>query len=124
MTRVVHLQGAVLPKTLMPVYMSAADVLLMTSESEGSPNTVKEALACGLPIVSVDVGDVRETVEGVEGCWICDAAPNVLAEAIVKAVAFGRTKGRAKAELLSSKIVGHKLVRLYEEILYPTERRN
>ena len=112
------------PKDRIPLYMSAADVLVMTSEAEGSPNTIKEALACGLPIVSVDVGDVRETVAGVEGCWICDADRHALAEAIVKAARFGRTRGRERAELLSSKIVGQKLVRLYEQILYPAGRRN
>jgi len=111
-------------KDMIPIYMSAADALVMTSESEGSPNTVKEALACGLPIVSVDVGDVKETIAGVEGCWICDADRGALAEAVVKAVRFGRTRGRERAELLSSRIVGQKLVRLYEEILYSARRRD
>ena len=42
--------------------MNGADSLLMTSHSEGSPQVVKEALACGCPVVSVDVGDVKEIV--------------------------------------------------------------
>ena len=106
------------PKDRMPLYMSAADVLVMTSEAEGSPNTIKEALACGLPIVSVDVGDVSEIVRGIDGCWICDANAHVLAEAVVKAVHFGRTKGRERAELLSSQLTGQKLVKLYEDVLF------
>jgi glycosyltransferase involved in cell wall biosynthesis len=110
------------PKDRMPLYMSAADVLVMTSETEGSPNTIKEALACGLPIVSVDVGDVREVVEGVDGCWICDAEEQALAGAVMKAVHFGRTRGRARAEQLSSRMVGQKLVTLYEEVLQGTQR--
>ena len=45
--------------------MCAANALLMTSFNEGSPQVIKEALSCGCPIVSVDVWDVKERVEGV-----------------------------------------------------------
>lgn len=61
--------------------MCAADCLLLTSRSEGSPQVVKEAMACGCPIVSVDVGDVRERVEGIEGCYVAKSrSPQELAD--------------------------------------------
>jgi glycosyltransferase involved in cell wall biosynthesis len=55
----------------MPCYYSAADAMILCSDHEGSPTSVKEALACNLPVVATDVGDVREILSGVEGSWIC-----------------------------------------------------
>ena len=54
----------------MPLFMNACDVLLITSSSEGSPTIVKEALACSLPIVSVDVGDVCASIGNIPGCVV------------------------------------------------------
>lgn len=71
------------PHDQMPQVINAADVLLLTSTREGSPTVVKEALACNLPVVSVDVGDVRKRLEGVEGCVVCeDDRPETIAAAI------------------------------------------
>lgn len=53
------------------VYMNACDMMLMVSLIEGSPNVVKEAMACNLPIIGVRVGDVPEMLDGVSGCAVC-----------------------------------------------------
>ncbi len=50
--------------------LNTGDCLLMTSISEGSPQVVKEALSCGLPVVSVPVGDVPFMIESVPHCYI------------------------------------------------------
>jgi teichuronic acid biosynthesis glycosyltransferase TuaC len=68
------------PHSEVPVWINAAEAILLTSRREGSPNAVKEALACNVPVVSVDVGDVRERLTGIEGCFIADATPSDLAE--------------------------------------------
>jgi teichuronic acid biosynthesis glycosyltransferase TuaC len=70
------------PNTEMPWYYSAADVIVLSSESEGSPTSVKEALSCNLPVVSTDVGDVREIMDGIEGCEICDGSAESLGEGL------------------------------------------
>src|SRR5256884_6523198 len=61
------------PHSDMPLLMSAADALVFTSVQEGSPHTVKEALACNLPVVSVPVGAVPRPLPGIEGCELCAA---------------------------------------------------
>ena len=78
--------------------MCASDVFLMTSLSEGSPQVIKESMACGCPIVSVDVGDVKERIDGVDGCFVTSSQdPKMLAVLLQKALSFeGRTEGRTK----------------------------
>lgn len=100
--------------------MCAADAFLMTSHSEGSPQVIKEAMACGCPIVSVDVGDVRERTEGVEGCYVANTRnPEDLAHLLKKALTFGnKTNGREKiiADGLDNKFVAARLMDIYKKI--------
>jgi len=67
------------PTSRCRFWLNASDALLLTSMHEGSPTVVKEALACGLPVVSVDVGDVAERIEGIEGCHLASPEPAELA---------------------------------------------
>lgn len=101
--------------------MCAADAFLMTSFTEGSPQVIKEAMACGCPIVSVDVGDVRERVEGLEGCYVARTRePDELAELLLKAMSFqDKTKGRERifSEGLENGIVARKLMEVYDKAL-------
>ena len=69
----------VLPEQV-PQYMNACDVMIMASWLEGSPNVVKEALACNLPVISVPVGDVPEMLDGITGCRLCSRDPVQLGE--------------------------------------------
>ena len=101
--------------------MYNCDALLMTSKTEGSPQVIKEAMACGCPIVSVDVGDVAERVSGVEGCYVVPTRePKDIAEALLKAIQFeGKTNGRERIiEMgLSNEQVAKQLQAIYESIL-------
>ena len=98
--------------------MCASDVFLMTSLREGSPQVIKEAMACGCPIVSVDVGDVKERVGGVEGCFVASTRESEeLAEFLCKALEFaGKTNGRQKviADGLDNKHVAERLLGIYK----------
>jgi len=70
------------PNGEMPWYYSAADAMILCSDSEGSPTSVKEALACNLPVVSADVGDVREIGQGIDGFQICAPTAEALADGL------------------------------------------
>lgn len=100
------------------ILMHSCNALLMTSKTEGSPQVIKEAMACGCPIVSVDVGDVAERTEGVEGCFVVKSRePKAIADALKKAVVFeGRTNGceRIIAMGLSNEQVVRQLLTIYQ----------
>ena len=102
-------------------YMCAADALVMTSLSEGSPNVIKEAMACNCPLVVTDVGDVRWVTEGVEGTYVADSYdPEEIARLLTEALRFGRrTRGRDKIlELgLTTEAVARKIIAVYSGIL-------
>lgn len=100
--------------------MNAADCLLMTSHREGSPQVVKEALTCGTPIVSVDVGDVKDVTSGIDGCYITTYDANELAASIEKAFAFqDKTKGpqRIVDRGLSNEQIAKRILEIYENVV-------
>ncbi len=102
----------------VPIWMNAADVLLLTSNHEGSPNIVKEALGCNRPVVSVDVGDVRERIQGIDGCFIADATAASLAAKLARVHDWTRVvDGRDKVQDLSLEKIASRLLELYDFVL-------
>lgn len=104
--------------TQIPHYLNAADLFVLCSFNEGSPNVIKEAMACNCPIVSTDVGDVREVIGKTEGCFISSFDPNDFAEKIKSALDFDkRTTGRTDIAHLEEGIIADKIINLYHEVL-------
>lgn len=106
-------------RTEVVTLMHRCSTLLLTSIREGSPQVVKEAMACGCPIVSVDVGDVLERVESVEGCYVASSRdPQELARLLERSIAVDRTKGREKLleDGLDNTQVAEKLIDIYKKL--------
>jgi glycosyltransferase involved in cell wall biosynthesis len=103
------------PHERVPLYMNACDALLFVSMYEGSPNVVKEALACNLPVVSVVVGDVAERLSGVAGCAVCDTSDaDRLAVALTDVLRRAeRIDGRTAVLDLNEELLAQRMVEIY-----------
>ncbi len=106
------------PHDQVPVYMNACDVLVLTSMHEGSPCVIKEAMACNLPIVSVDVGDVAQRIGAAEGCYLCERTPGDVAAKLERVLEDGRRPDtRTRIAELSLQNVARRVITVYEEVL-------
>jgi teichuronic acid biosynthesis glycosyltransferase TuaC len=103
----------------MPLYMNACDILLLTSLHEGSPDIVKEALACNLPVVSVDVGDVRERISGISGCILCkDDRPTTIAAGLAEVLSQKvPVNNRDGVKALDERILTKEVVGIYHRVM-------
>lgn len=108
-----------IPHETIPLYMSACDALVLTSVREGSPNVVKEALACELPVVSVAVGDVPHRLREVEGCEVCvDDRPETIAAALTRVLERGtRVDGRRAIADLDETHLARRVIDVYRRAL-------
>jgi glycosyltransferase involved in cell wall biosynthesis len=122
--RFVVLDGTAAPEDV-PLYMNAADCLLVTSRTEGSPTVVQEAMACDLPVVSVNVGDVRERLACVRHCAVLDRRdPAALGLALATLLREPcRSDGRQHAAELSVEAVASRLVEFYGLLLSRRQHR-
>jgi glycosyltransferase involved in cell wall biosynthesis len=115
--RLLELKGFTRPQVAL--IMNAVDVCLMTSHTEGSPQFIKEAMACNCPIVSVEVGDVAKLLEGVENCWVVERKTEQIAKYLQFALSnTHRCKGNKRIKQLSleSTKVAQQIIEIYKNI--------
>ena len=113
--------------------MNACDVFALPTKNEGSPQALKEAMACNCPIVATDVADIKHLLGGLQGHYLLpnkqgnaawwkgdEHSAEELAELLKKALAFeGRTEGRTRIVELgyTNEMVAKKIVKIYEDII-------
>ena len=106
-----------LPQTKVVEYINASNALILPSIAEGSPNVVREAMACNVPVVATNVGDVAQVIGGTEGCVVCTHDPDELSEGLEVALRHKEpTTGRNDTEHLSSSAIAKQLISVYEQI--------
>ena len=110
----------------MPWYYSAADVMILSSSREGSPTSVKEALACNLPVVTTDVGDVRDILGGLPGTWVCRHDVTEIAASLRRALKVSRTDGLQRREAMARYdqiLIAGKILDVYATACHRTTNR-
>lgn len=102
---------------VVPVFMSAADCLVLLSRMEGSPNVVKEALMCNLPVIATAVGDVPELLERVSPSFIVSPHLDAVASALVACLrAPSRSNGRCRSQHLAVGAIADRVVEIYARL--------
>jgi len=105
---------------IVPNYLNASDVVILSSKWEGSPNVVKEAMACNIPVVSTPVGDVEWLFGNLDGYYISQNNANDFSEKMKQALLFEKaTEGRKRIINLGldSKSVAKKIINIYKSLV-------
>jgi glycosyltransferase involved in cell wall biosynthesis len=106
------------PQEAVPLYMNACDAMVLTSDSEGSPNVIKEAMACNLPVVSVDAGDAWDVIGGAKHCYFAARDPEDIAARLTQVFDTGeRSDGRERIQHLEIGAVARRVIEVYEQVV-------
>ncbi|MHB8599230.1 MAG: glycosyltransferase, partial [Ktedonobacteraceae bacterium] len=107
-----------LPQTQVLQYINASNALVLPSLIEGSPNIVKETMACNVPVVATDVGDVADVIGKTAGCAVCLPDPTAFANALEQAILRKEpTTGREDISHLDRTIVAQQVIAVYEQAI-------
>lgn len=101
----------------MPYWVNASSAILVTSTHEGWPNIVKEALACNVPFVSTDVGDLRTIASRTSNCFVADADPASIAGKLACSLRRPRSNElRALVKDMGIEIIARRHLELYQRL--------
>ncbi len=113
-----------LPQSTVVQYINASNALILSSVAEGSPNVVREAMACNVPVVATDVGDVAQVLAHTEGCSVCAHNADALAAGLEKALRHSEhTTGRSDTAHLDSRELVKQVLAMYEQAIQKKRRK-
>jgi glycosyltransferase involved in cell wall biosynthesis len=102
----------------VPDYLACFDLFMLTSSSEGLPNSLVEAQLAGVPVISTDVGGARETFSpGVTGRLVKVATPEALAEAVVACLTDDQWRDAAREAARAVALRSFSIERYMEDLL-------
>jgi len=107
-----------IPLSEVPLYLNAADCLVYLSDYEGSPNLIREACACGTPIVTVPVGDVKEVLAEVTPSRIVERDIEKIVDTVLNIAKLQcRSNGRDKVLCYSNEKIAQKTLAFYRAVI-------
>lgn len=107
-------------RNLVPYYINASDVHVLTSDFEGSPNSVKECMACNIPVVSTDVGNVKTLIKGLTGYYVSHLFDiEEIAKLTISALKEEKTRGRDRIIELNMDIdsIAERIISYYKKLI-------
>jgi len=112
------LDGGAIEPERMPLWLNAANAVLVTSDYEGFGMVAVEALACEVPVLSTPVGIAPYALAGIDGCLCApfDAAAWSAVATAHLAAADPRVKGAARAATLGAGQMAERVIEAYRDI--------
>jgi teichuronic acid biosynthesis glycosyltransferase TuaC len=109
-----------IPNEKMPYYYAASDVMLLCSDSEGSPTSVKEALSCNIPVVATNIGDVTEIFRGIDNVAICKQTSTDIAIGIEKILGSNQNHFDGRSAMIrryDQRLQIESILKVYESVI-------
>lgn len=103
----------------VPYYINACDFVLLTSDEEGSPNIIREALSLNKRVFSVDVGDAAIQLNGLKNSCIISRDPKAAAQRIIEclSVDYSDNTRETLEERINFSSCNKRVIDMYESML-------